>query len=100
MWYRLSIAASSMLIAGTIAATSAELPTYEVTGFPMTPLQAATLGGAGAREQTAARAPELAGLPATALQMAVLSRHAAEKKMGDAGGRSTVGLAQPTAQAR
>jgi hypothetical protein len=100
MWYRLSIAASSMLIAGTIAATSAELPTYEVTGFPMTPLQAATLGVAGARERAPTAAPELAGLPATRLQMAVLTRHAANRKMGDGGKPTTIGLAQPSAQAR
>jgi hypothetical protein len=101
MWYRLSIAASSMLVAGTLAATAAELPTYEVTGFPMTPLQASALGATGAREQVPTTAPELAGLPATPLQMAVLSRHAHDrKKMGDGGSRTTVGLATPSAQTR
>jgi len=100
MWYRLSIAASSMLVAGTLAATAAELPTYEVTGFPMTPLQASALGATGAREQVLTTAPELAGLPATRLQMAVLSRHAHDKKMGDGGSRTTVGMATPSAQAR
>ena len=89
MWYRLSIAASSMLIAGTLAAPAAELPTYEVTGFPMTPLQESALGAAGVREQAPTTAPELAGLPATSLQMAVLSHR---------GGRATVGSA--SAQAR
>ena len=100
MWYRLSIAASSMLVAGTLAAIAAELPTYEVTGFPMTPLQASALGATGARERVSTTAPELAGLPATPLQMAVLSRHAHDKKMGDGGSRTTVGLAMPSAQAR
>jgi len=89
MWTRLSIAASSMLIAGTLAATAAEMPTYEVTGIPMTPLQEAALGAKGVREQAPTTAPELTGLPATPLQMAVLSRR---------GGRTTVGSA--SAQAR
>ena len=100
MWYRLSIAASSMLIVRTLSATAAELPTYEVTGFPMTPLQASALGATGAREQAPTTAPELAGLPATPLQMAVLSRRAHDRKMGDGGSLTTVGLATPSAQAR
>jgi hypothetical protein len=89
MWYRLPIAASAMLIAGTFAATAAELPTYEVAGFPMTPLQASALGATGVREQAPTTSSELAGLPATALQMTVLSRR---------GSRTTVGSA--SAQAR
>jgi hypothetical protein len=89
MWYRLSIAASATLLAGTLAATAAELPTYEVTGFPMTPLQVSALGATGVREQAPTTSSELAGLPATALQMTVLSRR---------GGRTTVGSA--SAQAR
>ncbi len=100
MWYRLSIAASSMLIAGTLAAAAAELPTYEVTGFPMTPLQVSALGASRAREQVPTTAPQLAGLPATPLQMAVLSPRAHDKKMGDSGSRTTVGSATPSAQAR
>jgi len=43
MWYRLSIAASAVLMMGTITANAAELPTYEVGGFPASPAQIAVL---------------------------------------------------------
>jgi hypothetical protein len=81
MWYRLSIAASTMLVAGTIAATAAELPTYAVTGLPMTPVQAALLGANGAREQAPTAAPRLAGMPASTVQIAVLKPH--QKKFAE-----------------
>ena len=96
MWYRLSIAASAMLVLGTVAATAAELPTYEVGGFPITPHQVATLGSAGVRERAPAAAPELAGMPASPLQVAVLARRAPNKKLADSDGRTTTGLARPS----
>jgi hypothetical protein len=79
MWYRLSIAASTMLVTGTIAATAAELPTYAVTGLPMTPVQASILGASKVQEQASAIAPKLAGMPASAVQIAVLKRRSDRK---------------------
>jgi hypothetical protein len=90
MWYRLSIAASAILVIGGVAATAAELPTYEVAGFPASPAQTAILGAAGAQERTPA-APELAGMPASPHQIAVLQRH--DQKTTRSSARTTTGLA-------
>jgi hypothetical protein len=90
MWYRLSIAASAVLIMGGVAATAAELPTYEAMGFPMTPHQMATLGAANAQQQAPAAA-ELAGLPASPVQIAVLARR--DQKTTRSSARTTTGLA-------
>ena len=87
MWYRLSIAASAVLIMGTITATAAELPTYEVAGFPASPNQIAVLGAAGAQQ----RAPELADMSASPVQIAVLKRH--DQKTTRSSAPSTTGLA-------
>ena len=92
MWYRLSIAASAMLMVSGVAATAAELPTYQAEGFPLTPHQMATLGAANTQQQAPAATPELAGLPASPLQIVVLKRHG--QKTTDKGERSTTGLAQ------
>jgi hypothetical protein len=88
MWYRVSIAASAVLMMGTITANAAELPTYEVAGFPASPSQIAVLGAAGAQE----RAPDLAGMSASPVQIAVLKRH--NQKTTDGSGRPTTGLAR------
>ena len=69
MWYRLSIVAVAALMTGGVAATAAELPTYEVMGFPITPHQLVALGPPNAQE----RAPAVtAGMPASPHQIAVL----------------------------
>ena len=48
----LSIAAvAALLMAGGTAGFAAELPTYEVTGFPMSAVQAQVLGAADVRER-------------------------------------------------
>jgi hypothetical protein len=73
MWYRLSIAAVAALVTGGVAAKAAELPTYEVMGFPITPHQLVALGPANAQEQAPAVALTLAGMPASAHQIAVLT---------------------------
>jgi hypothetical protein len=49
----LSIAAAVSIGAST-AAFAAELPTYEVNGFPISPVQLQLLGGTNVREQSAA----------------------------------------------
>lgn len=54
MWNRLSIAAAAALTMGTVGANAAELPTYEVLGFPITPHQFVTLGPANAQQETPA----------------------------------------------
>ena len=62
MCYRLSIAAAAALMLGGVGATAAELPTYEVMGFPITPHQLVALGPANAEQ----------GLPTVGTPAAVL----------------------------
>jgi hypothetical protein len=44
-------AAAAALIAATSAGFAAELPTYELAGFPISPVQAQLLGAANVHEQ-------------------------------------------------
>ena len=67
----LSIAAvAAVLLAGGTAGFAAELPTYEVTGFPISVVQAQVLGAADARERLsvmiAAASPNQPGVLTTA----------------------------------
>ncbi len=45
-------AAAAILIAGGTAGFAAELPTYETTGLPISPVQVRVLGAAHAQEQS------------------------------------------------
>ena len=63
----LSIAAVLSIAAAT-AAFGAELPSYEATGFPVSPAQVGVLGAANVREQS-----PVATLTVTPLQLSVLT---------------------------
>ena len=93
MGYRLSIAAAAALMMGGVGATAAELPNYEVMGFPITPHQLVALGPAQAQQ----------GLPAFALaraasphQLAVLTprQRVIDEQIANSGGRATTGPAR------
>jgi len=62
----LSIAAAVFLIAGGTAGFAAELPTYETSGFPISPVQLRVLGPANVQERsptpTVAAAPDQASV--------------------------------------
>ncbi len=73
MCFRLSIAAAATLMMGGVGATAAELPSYDVVGFPITPHQFVVLGPANAQERAPAAALTLAGMPASPHQIAVLT---------------------------
>jgi hypothetical protein len=73
MCYRLSIAAVAALMMGGIGASAAELPTYEVMGFPITPHQVAVVGAANVEEQSGTPTLTLGGMPASPHQVAVLT---------------------------
>ena len=49
----LSLATAAMIVASG-AAVAAELPTYEVSGFPISPVQTSVLGAAHVQEQPVA----------------------------------------------
>jgi hypothetical protein len=63
----LSIAAV-LWIAGATAAFAAELPSYEATGFPISPAQVSVLGAANVQEQS-----PVATSTVTPLQLSVLT---------------------------
>ena len=53
MKWTLSIAAAVIFIAGGAAAFAAELPAYERTGFPISPVKLQVLGPANVQERSA-----------------------------------------------
>jgi hypothetical protein len=73
------------------AAGAAELPTFEISSFPATPLQVAVMGGTNVREQAAAPTLTRNGMPASAHQLSVLTpRH----NFASATSGATVGAAR------
>ena len=65
-----AIAAATMV--GS-AAGAGELPTFELTGFPITSHQVAVLGAAHVQERSPTPTLTLGGMPASPHQMAVLT---------------------------
>lgn len=85
MWNRLSIAAAAALVMGTVGANAADLPTYEVMGFSITPHQFAVLGPANAQQET-----PVAGLSAPVLAP---RKGARDEQIASSGGRAITALA-------
>ncbi len=88
-----------LLIASAIAAIattnnagacSLKLPTFEVTGFPISSHQVAVLGSANVEESSATPRLLLAGMPASPHQIAVLTPRVKAIQMADAS-RQAVG---------
>ena len=96
MCYRLSIAAAAALMMGGVGATAAELPTYEVMGFPITPHQLVALGPADAQQGLPASTLTKAGMPASPHQIAVLTprQRVIDEQIANSGGRATAGPAR------
>jgi hypothetical protein len=69
----LPITATVALMVCGGAAIAAELPTYEVMGFPITGLQVAVMGGSGVEEQSSSPTLMSAGMPASPHQVTVLT---------------------------
>jgi hypothetical protein len=70
----------ALLMAAIVAATvigssagAAELPTFELRGFPLTRHQVAVMGGQDVQEQSVTPTMTLGGMPASPVQTAVLS---------------------------
>ena len=75
MTNRMILAAAALLTLGTVGATAGELPSYDFAGLPITPHQMSLLGQSGAmQEQPSAPMRVLDGMPASPVQVAVLSR--------------------------
>src|SRR5258707_8612646 len=96
MWYRLSSAAAAALMMSGVGATAAELPTYKVMGFPITPHQLVALGPAHAQQGLPAFTLTVAGMPASPHQIAVLMprQRVIDEQIASKGGRATTGPAR------
>jgi len=67
--------AAAFLTLGIAGATAGELPSYDVAGLPISPLQMSVLGTSGAvQEHLATPAPMIEGMPVSPHQIAVLGQ--------------------------
>jgi hypothetical protein len=74
------------------AAAAGELPTYEITSFPATQHQLAVMGAsAAANQQTPVATLTRADMPASPVQLSVLSPH---RRTASADAATTVGAAR------
>jgi hypothetical protein len=69
----LLIAAISAVSLGGAVARAAELPSYELMGFPISPHQFSVLGSANIKEQSPSPSLMIAGMPASHHQVSVLT---------------------------
>jgi hypothetical protein len=69
----IAIAAIGGATTNKVHACNLRLPTFEVTGFPISPHQVAVLGAAHVEERSAMPTLKLAGMPASAHQVAILT---------------------------
>ena len=84
---RTSITALTVLALGAPGASAGQqLPQYEVTGFPISPLQMSVVRSGGIQEQSAT--PELTrdGMPASPHQITVIRQQLAHKPKTDTSG--------------
>jgi hypothetical protein len=82
-------------------ACASRLPTFELTGFPISRHQVAVLGSAHVEESTVTPTLMLAGMPASAHQIAVLTPRTKTLKIAEASADPsllTVGLKRPSSQ--
>ena len=69
------LAAVTPVILSGGGARAAELPTYELMGFPISPHQLSVLGSAHVEERSPVPTLTLNGMPASPHQVAVLTPH-------------------------
>jgi hypothetical protein len=67
------LAAAAVFVLGGAVATAAELPTYELLGFPISPHQFSVVGSANIKEWSPIASLTLGGMPASPHQLAVLT---------------------------
>jgi hypothetical protein len=101
LYFKQEIAMKKMFLIAAIAAVTvigsragaAELPTFGLTGFPITPHQVAVVGGTGVQEQAPIPALTFGGMPASPHQIAVLTPRPSVTAKAAAMKPTTVGLA-------
>jgi hypothetical protein len=73
MWNRLATVSTATLMLSGTAALSAQLPTYEIMGFPVTQHQLAAVNTAYVKESSPTPTLTLGGMPASPAQIAILT---------------------------
>ena len=73
MSYRVATIATAALMLSTSAVLAADLPTYEIMGFPITQHQLAAVNSAYVQEASPVPTLTLAGMPASPAQILVLT---------------------------
>ena len=66
-------AAAGLAMTSSAIAVAAELPSYEVNSLPISPAQVQILGAAGVQERAGATNLTQAGMPASPVQITVLT---------------------------
>lgn len=88
-----SIATLVAVFLGGASAGAAELPTFELRGFPITPHQVAVMGGTDVQEQAPTATLTFGGMPASPHQIAVLTQRPGMMAKAAAVKPTAVGLA-------
>ena len=86
MVHRVSLALTAILLSSAAAATAAELPTFEITGFPLTQHQLTVLNTRIVQEQSPLPSLTLAGMPASPAQIGVLTPRSKKEFAAKEGG--------------
>jgi hypothetical protein len=92
-----TVVAGAILLSGSTA-LAAELPTYEIMGFPLTQHQLVAVNSANVQERSPSPILTLGGMPASPHQIAVLTprQRMTEEQTTDKGERPASGPAVPT----
>ena len=76
MVHRVSLALTAILLSSAVAASAADLPTFEIGGLPLTQHQLTVLDGHNVQEQSPVPSLTLAGMPASPAQIGILTPRA------------------------
>ena len=82
-----AMAAAGTLMLSGASSSAAELPSYELMGFPITPVQLQVVGSANVKERSPSSSLTMAGMPASPHQVTVLTPRA--RPTGGAGGNKS-----------
>lgn len=77
-----ALMATTAFCLGGGVATAAEVPTYELMGFPITPHQFSVVGSAYVQERSPTPTLTLGGMPASPHQIAVLTPRSSTQASG------------------
>jgi hypothetical protein len=79
-------------ILDAVSAAAAELPTFELRGFPITPHQVAVVGSANVEEHSTTPTLMFGGMPASPHQVAVLTQRSRAAEQASIVNATTFGL--------